>query len=185
MIPKFSVRVVLVCLGCFAAACGSDAPTKAIGQAGAKKAAPKAAAAATSQASAPIAYAYNPMGKRDPFRSPVADIQASGQSELGACNDPLCQWDLDQLALVAVVTGDANPIGMMEDPQGRGHIIRRNTRIGKRGGRVTQILRSSVTVTEMFTDATGKASPSPVSLELKADRQHSPELDLLTGQTYP
>src|SRR6185295_12013708 len=146
-----AVALALVSAGCGgdAAAPSSQAPTAAApGTPAAPKKAPAAAPAA-----APVApvsayqYAYNPLGKRDPFRSPLEDLRNQAQgSQVETCSEPLCQWDLDQLILVAVVTGDANPIAMVEDPQGRGYIIKRNTKIGKQGGKVTQILRDSVTV---------------------------------------
>jgi len=173
----------------FFAGCGGDAPAPAApSQATPAAAAQKKAAAAAAPEAAPVAayqYAYNPLGKRDPFRSPIDDIKNQNQgSQLEACNEPLCQWDLDQLILVAVVTGDANPIAMVEDPQGRGYIIKRNTKIGKQGGKVTQILRDSVTVTEFWTAPDGKVNPNPVSMRLKPDAQTIPAMDLSNGKIY-
>lgn len=132
----------------------------------------------------PLLYAYNPTGKRDPFRSPVADMRASSPSN-SACADPLCQFELDQLTLVAVVTGDANPLAMVEDPQGRGYMVRRNARMGRQGGRVTQILRDRITVTELFTGADGKVTPNPVSVGLKSDESVKTDIDFTTGKPYP
>ncbi|HYV46146.1 MAG TPA: pilus assembly protein PilP [Myxococcaceae bacterium] len=176
------------------AGCGGDAPAPAAQPKAAAPAAGGAAAqkkpAATPEATpvAPVAayqYAYNPLGKRDPFRSPLEDIKNQAQgSQVEACSDPLCQWDLDQLILVAVVTGDANPIAMVEDPQGRGYIIKRNTKIGKQGGKVTQILRDSVTVTEFWTAPDGKVNPNPVSMRLKPDAATIPAMDLSNGKIY-
>ncbi len=104
---------------------------------------------------APYVYAYNPIGKRDPFRSLVDEIRApAGDSNL--CKEPLCQWSLEQLTLVGVVTGDANPVAMVEDPQGRGYVVHRNTR--------------------------GKMSPNPVTLHLKADKSYTPIIDLESGK---
>jgi type IV pilus assembly protein PilP len=171
------------------AGCGEDTPapaTQAAAPAGGG--AQKKAAAAAPEAAAPVAayqYAYNPLGKRDPFRSPLEDIRNQAQgSQVEACNEPLCQWDLDQLILVAVVTGDANPIAMVEDPQGRGYIVKRNTKIGKQGGKVTQILRDSVTVTEFWTAPDGKVNPNPVSMRLKPDAATIPAMDLSNGKIY-
>lgn len=132
----------------------------------------------------PLIYTYNPNGKRDPFRSPL-DVKsgAAAQSDR-QCNDPLCQWELDQLTLVAVVTGDANPIAMVEDPQGTGYVVRRNSFIGRQNGRVSQILRDSVIVTEYFTGPDGKRNPNNVTMPLKEDRTVRSHTDLLTGQKY-
>lgn len=133
---------------------------------------------------APYVYSYNPLAKRDPFRSLVEEVR-SPLAESSACSEPLCQWDLGQLTLVAVVTGDANPLAMVEDPAGRGHLIRRSTRMGKQGGKVTQILRDTVTVTEFWTGPDGKVNPNPTTLHMKPDKTLVPDLDLATGKKYP
>ncbi len=133
---------------------------------------------------APYVYSYNPLAKRDPFRSLVEEVR-SPVTESSACAEPLCQWDLGQLTLVAVVTGEANPLAMVEDPAGRGHLVRRSTRMGKQGGKVTQILRDTVTVTEFWTGPDGKVNPNPTTLHMKPDKTLVPDLDLATGKKYP
>ncbi|HYO66181.1 MAG TPA: pilus assembly protein PilP [Archangium sp.] len=174
------------------AGCGEEeAPTPAAAaskrpQAEAQK--EKAPAAATSVVTAPgYVYSYNPMGRRDPFRSPIEDIVRENPqpgAQVTACTEPLCQWDIDQLKLVAVVTGDANPMAMVEDPMGRGHIVRRNTRMGRQGGKVTQILREEVIVTETTTTA-DRVVYNPVKLELKQqDGRVDPAYDLMTGKNW-
>ncbi|MFB1482897.1 pilus assembly protein PilP [Corallococcus sp. RDP092CA] len=130
-------------------------------------------------------YTYSPVGKRDPFRSPLEELgPVARDAPERTCNEPLCVFDLDQLKLVAVVTGDASPLAMVEDPLGRGHIVRRNTRVGRQGGKVTQILRDSVTVTEVFTGAKGELISNPVSLQLKADGAKDPAYNLMTGKNW-
>lgn len=133
-----------------------------------------------------VAYSYNPVSKRDPFRSPDEIIKPKAGGGFGsdvACREPLCAWDLDQLTLVAVVTGDSNPIGMLEDPTGKGYIIKRNSRVGKLGGKVTNILRDQITVTEYWTQPDGKSTPIQKPVRIKEDRASLPDLDLYTGQS--
>ncbi len=169
------------------AGCGEDEyvpppPAPAPAQAAPAKVAEVAVAAA---AAPTYIYNYNPVGKRDPFRSPVEEVKPDGQ-QTGpqlACNEALCQWDIDQLKLVAVVTGDANPMAMVEDPMGRGHIVRRNTRMGRQGGKVTQILRDEVIVTEVITTPE-RVIQNPVKLELRQDTTVNPAYDLMTGKNW-
>ncbi|NVJ06981.1 pilus assembly protein PilP [Myxococcus sp. AM001] len=157
-----------------------------------KAAKPKAAAAApvkespveaVAQTAPAYAYTYNPVGKRDPFRSPIEDLGPVNANPVSACSEPLCAFDLDQLKLVAVVTGDASPMAMVEDPAGRGHIVRRNTRMGRQGGKVTQILRDSVTVTEVFS-GNGEIIKNPVMLQLKPDAKKDPAYNMMTGRNF-
>jgi type IV pilus assembly protein PilP len=126
---------------------------------------------------------YNPVGKRDPFRSPDAEPAAQALAS-ATCNEPLCSFDVDQLTLVAVVSGDANPLAMVQDPAGRGYFVRRNTRVGRQGGKVTQILRDAVVITEYFTTPDGKTTANPITLAIKADKLPEQETDLATGKAY-
>ncbi|WNG60458.1 pilus assembly protein PilP [Archangium gephyra] len=173
------------------AGCGEDAapPAAAAAAKPAKAEAPKEKApVVTTVVTAPgYVYSYNPMGRRDPFRSPIEDMVRENPqpgAQVTACTEPLCQWDIDQLKLVAVITGDANPMAMVEDPMGRGHIVRRNTRMGRQGGKVTQILREEVIVTETTTTA-DRVVYNPVKLELKQqDGRVDPAYDLMTGKNW-
>ena len=183
----FKATMTTAVLALSLAAC-EDAPPPA--PAAASPAAAKAAVpakpapvAVAEPTGAPYVYTYNPVGKRDPFRSPVDEIGPITPSPVTSCSEPLCAFDLDQLKLVAVVTGDANPIAMVEDPVGRGHIVRRNTRVGRQGGKVTQILRDSVTVTEVFS-GNGEIIKNPVTLQLKPDDKQDPAYNMMTGKNY-
>lgn len=167
-----------------ALACGDD-PPPAPTAAEVLQAAPKASADTKAATGPAYVYQFNPLGRRDPFRNPVLDGLSSAQAGSTQCTDPLCQWDLEQLHLVAVVTGSADPIAMIEDPSGRGHVVRKGSAIGKQEGKVTQILRDSITVTEYFVSADGQKSPNPVSLSVNSESKvSSVDLDLSTGRPY-
>ena len=174
-------------------ACGSDSGSAPLASAGkpTARAAKRDAGSASPEATpapAPIAtqfvYAYNALGKRDPFRSPEELRRSAASAGSAPCRDPLCQWDLSQLQLKAVVTGDANPFAMLEDPQGAGHIVRRNSQVGRQGGRVTQILRDSLTITEYFTQPDGKRAAMPKDVSMDPDKGFVPATDLRSGKTY-
>lgn len=103
-------------------------------------------------------YAYSPVGKRDPFRSYLADLEEAGQVQRGAtrAKSDLEKYTLDQLRLTGIITGIAVPIAMVEDPKGEGHKVKIGTRLGHNGGRITAILRDRVIITETFRDAAGR-----------------------------
>jgi type IV pilus assembly protein PilP len=150
--------------------------------------APEVTAKPTSDGSGPaFTYSYNPVGKRDPFHSPLADALASqtggGPASVSTCNQPLCRWDLDQLKLVGIVSGMANPVAMVEDPEGIGHLMRHNSFVGKRGGRVTQIKRDEVVVTEIFKGPDGKPHPNNINLKITPAAEVTVDAtDLLEGE---
>ena len=164
------------------AACGgtSSAPPASA----AKATAPKPVAVAEAAPPPAPTYVYNPVGKRDPFRSPDAEPATQAALANANCNEPLCRFDIDQLTLVAVVSGDANPLAMVQDPAGRGYFVRRNTRVGRQGGKVTQIMSDAVVITEYFTTPDGKTTANPVTLAIKADKVPEAETDLATGKSY-
>ncbi len=96
-------------------------------------------------------YSYNSIGKRDPFRSfinrdVVAPVGAGEQLT------PLQMFDLEQFKLVAIVWGQQQPIAMVQDPEGTGHVIDVGTLIGKRWGKVTQIKSDEIVITEQYRD---------------------------------
>ncbi|HET9157108.1 MAG TPA: pilus assembly protein PilP [Myxococcaceae bacterium] len=182
MSPR-SLRLGLVlAAAALAAACGGGAPPPAPAQQA--KAAVAKPPPAPEAAQGALTYVYNPIGKRDPFRSPEAEPAAAGSLNSTACTEPLCRFDVDQLTLVAVVSGDANPLAMVQDPLGRGYFVRRNSRVGRQGGKVTQIMSDAVVITEYFTTPDGKTTANPVTLAIKSERATEQETDLATGKPY-
>lgn len=164
------------------AGCGgtSSAPPAAASKAAVAKAPPPPEPAAPKA----LTYVYNPIGKRDPFRSPDAEPATQAALVSASCTEPLCRFDIDQLTLVAVVSGDANPLAMVQDPAGRGYFIRRNTRVGRQGGKVTQIMSDAVVITEYFTTPDGKTTANPITLAIKSEKLPELETDLATGKSY-
>jgi len=185
---RVGATIMVVCW--VIAGCDSPAPPPAPAKPPPPKVeapAPEVANKAPDSAAPAFVYAYNPVGKRDPFHSPIADLilsSANGAStSTSSCNQPLCRWDLDQLKLVGIVSGMANPVAMVEDPQGIGHLMRRNSFVGKRGGRVTQIKRDEVVVTEIFKGPDGKPHPNNIDLKISGDGTVAIEAtDLLEGE---
>ncbi len=145
------------------AACEAAPPPRAPVVA-ARAAARNAAAAATAAPALKDSYVYSPIGKRDPFRSPLEDL-AVAKTTVGRC--PLCRWSVDQLKLVAVITGTGNPVGMVEDPDGVGHIVRPGTSVGRVGGRVSSIQRDAIVVTELSHDPFGKVTRNRTELRIQ------------------
>ncbi|MFT3706786.1 MAG: pilus assembly protein PilP [Archangium sp.] len=182
-------RIVLALLAATAvlSACGDETPDAVAPppSAAKKKAAAPVAAATTTQ----VDYVYSSLNKRDPFRSfteRVVGPTPGVNPEIGdGCSEPLCKMDLDELTVVAVVSGDANPLAMLEDRTGVGHLVRRNTRMGKQGGKVVQILRDCIVVLSFVTGgADGKPQPVKQNLCVRPDDQSKNPLDLLRNKEF-
>lgn len=116
----------------------------------------------------PAPFTYSPIGKRDPFRSYLADIKAS-EAESGRPMQETELYELDQYRLTALVTGTSQPKAMVEDPEGVGHVVQVGSRIGKNGGRVTRISAKGVLIVEEFVNPVGKRVRVPITLTLPQD----------------
>ena len=94
---------------------------------------------------------YIGIGKRDPFRSYLANLNQdddkTDENRGGRIKAATEKFRLEQYRLTALITGTSRPHAMVEDPNGSGHILRIGSRLGKNGGRVTRITGQGVTVT--------------------------------------
>jgi type IV pilus assembly protein PilP len=152
------------------------APAKPASNAPVSGAAPDGGTAATtSSAEVPFEYVYTPIGKRDPYRSPLLDM-VGGPTQQGPnnCQSPLCRYDLDQFKLVGIVSGMSNPVAMVEDPKGKGWILQRGTQIGRNSGKVTAIRPQSVIVTEIVR-TTGKPIQNPIEIKMPVTKEAAGE----------
>lgn len=179
--------LVAALLTCGLSGCGEEPAAPAAAPAVAAKKKVEQAAPISSEQQAD--YVYSPINKRDPFRSFIADPNSpkgpTAAAETVACTEPLCFVDVDELRVVAVVSGDANPLAMVEDRNGVGHIVRRNTRIGKQGGKVSQILRDCIVVTSFVSGGPdGKALANKQNMCVQTDQRASEPIDLFKGKEF-
>jgi type IV pilus assembly protein PilP len=135
-------------------ACGSKpkAPPAPPTAASAPVAAAPAALAAPKPDEKPAApvdeWSYSSAGKRDPFRSYLAELDAPADGLVSRCATPLGRFDVEQLKLVAVVTGLEDPVAMVEVPTGIGYSLRRGACVGKNGGVISAVRTGEVVVSE-------------------------------------
>ncbi len=107
-------------------------------------------------------YTYNPIGKRDPFRS---FISGPREDDIRSPT-PLQRWDIDQFLLVGIVWGVDQPKAMVEDPENQSHVLEIGTYIGRNWGKVTQVTADSVVVTEEYQTIEGELVTEQVTLSL-------------------
>jgi type IV pilus assembly protein PilP len=119
-----------------------------------------------SAADAPPEWSYSSTGKRDPFRPYLAELGSSNGPVVTRCNTPLGQFELEQLKLVAVITGLADPVAMVEAPNGVGYSLRKGACLGKNGGVVAAVRTGEVLVTEWMQRADGTRDRTQTVLKL-------------------
>jgi len=161
--------LALLALATLAVACGE--PKNAAPRAAAPAAPKPVVAPAAPAGPAPEAeVAYSSVGKRDPFKSFLGDLRTTTGAVVTRCNTPLGRFELDQLRLVAVITGLADPLAMVEAPTGVGYAIRKGACIGKNGGVVATIRTGEVVVTEWAMRADGTREKTETALRLPKEQ---------------
>jgi len=161
--------LALLALATLAVACGE--PKNAAPRAAAPAAPKPVVAPAAPAVPAPEAeVAYSSVGKRDPFKSFLGDLRTTTGAVVTRCNTPLGRFELDQLRLVAVITGLADPLAMVEAPTGVGYAIRKGACIGKNGGVVATIRTGEVVVTEWAMRADGTREKTETALRLPKEQ---------------
>lgn len=164
-----TTRLILpLAVGLALVACGDKKPplpTAATGQAPHAAAAPQAPA---EEAKKPeeAEWAYSSVGKRDPFRSFLSELEKSAGGLSTRCATPLGRFELEQLKLVAVITGLEDPVAMVEAPSGVGYAVRRGACIGKNGGTVAAVRSGEVVVAEWAIRADGTRDRTQTVLRL-------------------
>jgi type IV pilus assembly protein PilP len=160
---------VLLALALAGLACG-DKPRPAA--APARPAAPASASPAAAS-TAPEAkkaaepeWSYSSVGKRDPFRSFLAEARSAGTSLTTRCATPLGRFELEQLRLVAVITGLEDPVAMVQAPTGVGYAVRRGSCVGKNGGTVSAVRSGEIVVAEWAIRADGTRDRTQTVLSL-------------------
>jgi type IV pilus assembly protein PilP len=163
-----AIAVALAALVLAAAACSKPKPArpKAAAPAAAAPAAPAAPQAAEAQKPADPEWAYTSVGRRDPFRSFLSELKASAGALATRCATPLGRFELEQLKLVAVITGLEDPVAMVEAPTGTGYAVRRGACIGKNGGTVAAVRSGEVVVSEWAIRADGTRDRTQTVLRL-------------------
>ncbi|GEJ55635.1 pilus assembly protein PilP [Anaeromyxobacter diazotrophicus] len=129
-------------------------------------AAPAAAPAEEKAEPAAREWSYTSVGKRDPFHSFLAEVESTRNAMATRCATPLGRFELDQLKLVAVVTGLDDPVAMVEAPNGIGYSLRRGACVGRNGGTISAVRSGEVVVAEWATRADGTRDRTQTVLRL-------------------
>jgi type IV pilus assembly protein PilP len=109
-------------------------------------------------------YIYDPIGKRDPFRSFILDRLKELDS---ASKGPLEQFDLSQLSVNGIVWETERQRALILDPSGQGYIIQEGDPIGKNDGRVIAIDDNVVVVREAYVDFHGETTTKEIEMRVR------------------
>ena len=103
-------------------------------------------------------FAENDDSNRDPFRSYLDTwIERGPKIAASTVSAIFAKYSLEELTLIAVISGDANPRAMFRDPTGLGQTVKRGDYLSKSAARITKILSDRV-VLEMSEITPGGAT---------------------------
>ncbi len=163
---------------CLLGACGPEGPEtppQPVKPALAPRVPKPAAAKPVQQPKAPEPpFVYNPEGLRDPFQpfiKLVPEKERKKAPEVFVPKTPLQRYAVEELRLVGVVWRDGNlSRALIEDPEGKGYVVRVGTLVGDRGGKIVAIHPDKVVIEERIVDLLGEVQQHTVTLRL-----HTPE----------
>lgn len=114
----------------------------------------------------PKSPAYDPTGKKDPFRP----FDIAPQQDRSIQRLPLESQPLDQFSYLAYLQSGEEPKAIVETPEGRGYTITKGTKIGTNSGEVTDILPDKIVIVESEIDFTGQRQTKTIELPIGVRR---------------
>ena len=122
-------------------------------------------------------YRYNPANKPDPFipfirkEEPIElrPLETAPARQLG----PLEKVDVTQLQAIGILwypRGDKESLGMVQLPDGKGFVLKKGMRIGRRNGIVDNITPEAIIVRERGLDILGKEKTRDVRIRLHSEK---------------
>lgn len=100
-------------------------------------------------------FIYDPIGRRDPFKPwrvftprKVAEPSDTSPSKVVEITDPLLKYDLERYTILGIMWDVGNPRALVRDPEGKSHLVYKNSRIGRNEGYVQSVREGELVVIE-------------------------------------
>ena len=111
---------------------------------------------------------YEASGKRDPFRSFLSSTTIEDVDE-SMLKDPKTRYDVREYILTGVIWNIDQPLALVEDPTGEGHVVEIGEYLGKKYGKVREITDNKIIVVEEVRTTDGEKVPKPILRTLRQD----------------
>jgi type IV pilus assembly protein PilP len=117
-----------------------------------------------SMGSSSVGFVYDPIGRRDPFRSFILDRLREDDE---AIKGPLEEYDLSQLEVAGMVWRGDKRRALVIDPSGQGYVVEEGDKIGKNDGRILEIGDSLMRVREEYVDFHGEKTTKEIDMRIR------------------
>jgi Tfp pilus assembly protein PilP len=114
-------------------------------------------------------FAENDEVNRDPFHSYLRLFVDKGTIKTRKVPAVFDKLGLEELALIAIISGDSVPRAMFRDPGGLGETVKKGDYVSRSGARITKILSDRVVVELMETNAKGEPHAIEKAILLNPD----------------
>ena len=108
-------------------------------------------------------FFYDPVGKRDPFRSFIQDHKSLD----AGIDSPLVKFDLGQLEVAGVVWRADRRRALVLDPSGKAYVVSEGDTIGKNAGEILEIDDSTMLVREKYVDFHGEQTVKEIEMRIR------------------
>jgi len=100
---------------------------------------------------------------RDPFRSPFAtELMQAPETP----SKPILNYDLSELKLVGIIWGELGRVAVVEAPDGKCYLVKKNGEIGKLKGKVKEVGEDHLEVQATVTDYLGRIKTEEITVRL-------------------
>jgi type IV pilus assembly protein PilP len=174
MIKHTLLLTVFACAFCIALAACGDKKTDQKGLQP-KATAPQAAASAAPAAPQPEVkaekevYTYEPKGRRDPFIALTELAKERPAKRKGSA--PIEDVDVDEIRVIAIAWDSRQYYAMVTLPDKKSYTVRKGMTLGIYGGKVTEITKDAVIVTEQIKDYKGQLKTKDTILKLRKEEE--------------
>ncbi len=108
---------------------------------------------------------------RDPFESYLQALEARRRARGARVRhrplEPLEKFDLSALRLVAIYRRGETRVAMIQDPTGKGYIVKRGNHLGLNNGRIEKITDDTVYIVEEALNPAGELVERTVTMSLR------------------
>jgi type IV pilus assembly protein PilP len=164
------VGAIIALVGCSET---QKAPTKPVSQPMQKQpivSAPTGTPIAITEEKPLQAYAYNPVGRRDPF-APIIVRESKRAKEN---RPPLERYNISEFKLTGIVWGGFGYNAMLEGPDGKGYFVRVGSIVGPNRGVVKKITQNTMVIEEKYKTYMGETERKEIVVELQRKQEETP-----------
>jgi type IV pilus assembly protein PilP len=115
-------------------------------------------------------YTYDPKDRRDPFTS-LVEVKQPGTSKALKGASPIESFDVEEIKLIAIAWDRQQAYAMVTLPDNKSFTLRKGMTLGLYGGKVSEITRDSVIITEKVKDYRGQLKIKDTILKLRKEEE--------------